>query len=304
VICVRRGATVHAAKKGSMVADSAVNDATTRAAVRFFWVWLIGATSVSVAGNVAHAVLTAPSATVQLAAAAAVVPPAVLLGSTHSLSLLVRTRRVGFNYWCALAMTATLAGCAFVLSFDALRDLAVTLGMLPRRAWLWPVAIDVSIANSTLSLLSLAPPRPAPDVGGGAVRPDGLSVRTGAPSSDGSVVGSEGPAASTKGGQRVSAADELRPGPGESMPAGAAERALTAVPDAAGRPAGAPHHQKWRSAADELVRTGVTSKDPEVVAAVLAEHAAGTPTGTISRRHSVHHSTVGRILAGVAGLTG
>src|ERR1700743_3154484 len=99
--------------------------------------------------------------TVGLAAAAAVVPPAVLLGSTHSVALLVRAHRVGLHYWCALAMTFALAGCAFVLSFDALRDLAGALGMPPDRAWLWPVAIDVSIANSTLALLSLAPPRAA-----------------------------------------------------------------------------------------------------------------------------------------------
>src|ERR1700752_5141755 len=146
-----------------MIANVAGGDATTRTAVRFFWIWLILATRVSGAGNAAHAVLTAPSGTVRLAAAAAVVPPPGLLGSTHSVALLVRTRRVGFNYWCALAMTIALAGCAFVLSFDALRDLAVALGMLPDRAWLWPVAIDVSIANSTLSLLSLSPPRSVPD---------------------------------------------------------------------------------------------------------------------------------------------
>jgi hypothetical protein len=56
-----------------MIAEVAAGDATTRGAVRFFWIWLTLATSVSVAGNVAHAVLTAPSGTVRLAAAAAVV---------------------------------------------------------------------------------------------------------------------------------------------------------------------------------------------------------------------------------------
>jgi hypothetical protein len=37
---------------------------------------------------------------------------------------------------------------------------------------------------------------------------------------------------------------------------------------------------------------------------VLADHAAGTAPSTISRRHKVHHSTVGRILAGVGHLGG
>jgi hypothetical protein len=56
--------------------------------------------------------------------------------------------------------------------------------------------------------------------------------------------------------------------------------------------------KQWRPAADELVRDGVTSKDPAIVAAVLAENAAGAAPSTIGRRHNLHHSTVGRIVAG------
>lgn len=55
--------------------------------------------------------------------------PAVLLGATHGVALLVRTRTVGATYWCALTMTVLLAVCAFVLSFDALRTLALTGGV-------------------------------------------------------------------------------------------------------------------------------------------------------------------------------
>ncbi len=80
-----------------MTVDAKGFDTTTRGAVRFFWGWLVAATGVSVAGNVAHAVLTAPVGTVRFAAAAAVVPPAVLLGSTHSVALLVRAHRVGLH---------------------------------------------------------------------------------------------------------------------------------------------------------------------------------------------------------------
>jgi hypothetical protein len=294
-----------------VIGDGAAGDAATRGAVRFFWTWLILATSVSVAGNVAHAVLTAPSATVRLAAAAAVVPPAVLLGSTHSVALLVRTRRVGFVYWCALAMTLALAGCAFVLSFDALRDLAVALGMRPDRAWLWPVAIDVSIANSTVSLLSLSPPpatarsraddtkqpqatkrKPRQAVRGRRPTAESLS----APTRDGEsalpAVGGQAGGAPQQSGALVSAASD---------PSG---RPLAAVPDVASQPVGMAAHSRWTPVADELVRSGVTSKDPAIVAAVLADHAAGTPPSTIGRRHKVHHSTVGRILAGAEGLTG
>ena len=271
--------------RGSMIADATAFDAPTRGAVRFFWVWLIVATGVSVAGNVAHAVLTAPVGTVRLAAAAAVVPPAVLLGSTHSVALLVRAHRVGLHYWCSLAMTFALAGCAFVLSFDALRDLAVALGMPPDRAWLWPVAIDVSIANSTLALLSLAPPRAAPpaDHGGAATR--------NTPSK---------PAAA--GSHRMDASDPV-PAPGGARVT-SARPALAAVPDGAVDSVDPAMLIAWQSTADELVRSGVTSKDPQVVAAVLAEHAAGTSRGTIGRRLAIHHQTVGRILAGAEGLTG
>ena len=269
-----------------MIAEARSAETGAGSAVRFFWVWLIVATGVSVAGNVAHAVLTAPTGTVRLAAAAAVVPPAVLLGSTHSVALLVKAHRVGLNYWCSLAMTFALAGCAFVLSFDALRDLAVALGMPPDRAWLWPVAIDVSIANSTLALLSLAPPRAArqPADRGGA-------NRNGAP---------RGPAATASDPQGTST---VTPAPaGGSVTA--AQRALTAIPAVAVESVDPAKLTRWTSLAGELVRSGVTSKDPQVVAAVLAEHAAGTSRSTIGRRLAIHHQTVGRILDGAEGLTG
>jgi hypothetical protein len=108
--------------------------------------WLTIATAMVVIGNVAHAVLPAESGTVALAAGAALVPPLVLLAATHSIAVLVRTRAGGLTYWCALLMTLALASCAFVLSFDALRSLAVTLGLSASVAWLWPCAIDVAIA--------------------------------------------------------------------------------------------------------------------------------------------------------------
>jgi hypothetical protein len=272
-----------------MVADSPASEVTARKAVRFFWVWLIAATSVSVAGNVAHAVLSAPSGRLQLAAAAAVVPPAVLLGATHSVALLVRTRRVGFSYWCALAMTVALAVCAFVLSFDALRELATELGMPRDRSWLWPVAIDLSIANSTVSLLSLTPPIAQRD----------SVVRRGA-------TGRMSESESDSGARTAvdAAPPRLRRAVAPRSPSATRERTAAALLGATAPSGETPTHRQWRPAADELVRCGVTSKDPAIVAAVLADHAAGTAPSTISRRHRVHHSTVGRILAGAAHLSG
>ncbi|WP_428338839.1 DUF2637 domain-containing protein [Mycobacterium sp.] len=230
------------------------------------------------AGNVAHAVLTAPTGRVPLAAAAAVVPPAVLLGSTHSVALLVRARRVGVPYWCALLMTLALAGCAFVLSFDALRDLAVAVGIPPDRAWLWPVAIDASIANSTVALLSMSPARTS--------RRTPSSIKAKAdprktPATAAAVASPSAPSPVTSGLAGQSPALGLRASP---------EPQRLVAP--------------WKTTAEELIRSGVTSKDPEVVATVLAEHAAGTPRSTIGRRLAIHHQTVGRILAGADALAG
>lgn len=75
------------------------DDALASGATRFFWGWLTVATSASVAGNVAHAILHAPNGSTALAAAAAVVPPAVQRRSTDSVALQVKARRTGPAYW-------------------------------------------------------------------------------------------------------------------------------------------------------------------------------------------------------------
>jgi hypothetical protein len=60
-----------------------------RRAVRFFWGLLIGATLVSLIGNVVHAVLPyIPHVVIQIGAAA--VPPVALLAAVHGIALAVR----------------------------------------------------------------------------------------------------------------------------------------------------------------------------------------------------------------------
>ena len=61
--------------------------------------------------------------------------------------------------------------------------------------------------------------------------------------------------------------------------------------------------QRWQPIAESLVREGVTSKHPELVATILAEREAGTPPSTIGRTYKVHHTTVGRILTAAQELT-
>lgn len=61
--------------------------------------------------------------------------------------------------------------------------------------------------------------------------------------------------------------------------------------------------QRWEPVAESLVRDGVTSKHPRLVATILAQREAGVPPSTIGRTHEVHHTTVGRILTAATALT-
>ncbi|MDA2893362.1 DUF2637 domain-containing protein [Mycolicibacterium sp. BiH015] len=264
-----------------------------RGAARFFWCWLIIATAMSVTGNVAHALLHAPAATALLAAGAALVPPVVLLAATHSVSTLVRARVGGAIYWAALGMTLALAACAFVLSFEALRSLAISLGLPTSIAWLWPCAIDVAIAQATLCLLSLSRRGPA----AAPAASEREAHISGDISSHAASFGNEEPH-SMPG---VMEPEANRFGVGEdhaqtlSEPAEAALE-LPEVDEAAVR--------RWSPIAESIVREGVTSKAVAVVASILAQREAGMPPSTIGRTHRVHHTTVGRILSAADSLTG
>jgi hypothetical protein len=282
------------------LADVTVVDSWTRSASRFYWGWLVFATTVSVLGNITHALLVAPNALRLLAAVASVVPPAFVLGSTHSVALSLRMRRFAPTYVLGLLMTMGVAACAFFLSFDALRALAVILGWPPGRAWLFPVAIDVSIAQATFGLLSLAP----------AGANSALSQSTAADLRQRLTTGTSTAGARQEAPHSNATADAGRAPeiPEAVAPLLVAEPTgvLTTSADASDiltDTANTAEVVQWTHTAQQLVRNGTTSKDPEVVAAILAEHAAGTPPSTISRRRGVHHSTVGRILAGAAALT-
>src|SRR5258708_17290669 len=79
-------------------------------AVRFFWCFLIGATTVSLIGNIAHAVLPyLPNVVIQIGAAA--VPPITLLAAVHGIALAVRAGASGPIYrWAVIATAAVGAG--------------------------------------------------------------------------------------------------------------------------------------------------------------------------------------------------
>jgi hypothetical protein len=134
-----------------------------RRAKWFFWTVLIMASSASIAGNAAHSLVATDLAVpAPLAVGVAVAPPIILMLSIEGLSMLVRSgRRSKVTFRLALMSTGLLAVFAFVLSFEALRDLAVRSGIPEILAWMWPVIVDVSIAQATLALLALWRPEEA-----------------------------------------------------------------------------------------------------------------------------------------------
>jgi hypothetical protein len=277
----------------------AVVDAVTRGASRFYWAWLIFATTVSVLGNITHSLLVAPDALRLLAAVASVVPPTFVVGST----------RLALVYVLGLVMTISVAACAFFLSFDALRALAVMLGWPSGTAWLFPIVIDVSIAQATFGLLSLSPiqassaaQQPTTEEHQSARTLSGPVADVGTPpmlttsvpaAHDRAVVGSGRPPRTPRNSGQAAGVPVASPTVSMSKP----KRVFTQVGSSLGAPIDTSDFMHWKRIADELVRNGTTAKDPETVATILAEHAAGTPRSTIGRRLGVHHSTVGRILA-------
>jgi Protein of unknown function (DUF2637) len=125
-----------------------------RRAVRFFWGLLIGATAVSLIGNIAHAVLPY-IARIVIQIGAAAVPPIVLLAAVHGIALAVRAGASGKVYRWAIAAVAAIGAGAFMLSFRALRDLLIQTGTPPAWAWIFPAIIDTAVAVSTMMLVAL-----------------------------------------------------------------------------------------------------------------------------------------------------
>jgi hypothetical protein len=123
-------------------------------AVRFFWGFLIGATIVSLTGNVVHAMLPyIPPVAVQIGAAA--VPPIALLAAVHGIALAVRAGASGRVYCWAVSAVAVIGLGAFTVSFLALSGLMQAIGYSSTTAWIFPAIIDTAVAVSTLMLVAL-----------------------------------------------------------------------------------------------------------------------------------------------------
>jgi hypothetical protein len=137
-----------------MMNQTEVSKRTHRRAVRFFWGFLIAATTISLAGNITHAVLSyIPRVVVQIGAAT--VPPIALLAAVHGIALAVRAGASGRIYCWAVTAVAAIGTGAFTVSFLALRDLMRAIGYGTATAWIFPAIIDTAVAVSTMMLVAL-----------------------------------------------------------------------------------------------------------------------------------------------------
>jgi hypothetical protein len=234
-----------------------------RRAVRFFWAWLAGTTLVSLAGNITHALVTAPEDSRWLAAAIAAVPPTVLLCAVHGIAVLAKANASGAVYRAAVTATAALAVGAFVLSFVALRDLALIAGIPTTFAAVLPLVIDVAVAVATTALVAVGdkPARRARNAASTATQPATRSATANR---------------ATARSERVVTA-----------PSNAVGATVIASRDATGATA---------QLAAELVAAKVTRQPVDTVEAILVAHQDGDPLNRIAAAIGVHHSAVRRVL--------
>ncbi|MFD3458403.1 DUF2637 domain-containing protein [Nocardia fluminea] len=65
-------------------------------------------------------------------------------------------KSVRWARWSAVLIVLAIGGAAFVLSFAALRDLAIRAHTPNELAWLFPVIVDGTIIQATIAVLALA----------------------------------------------------------------------------------------------------------------------------------------------------
>ncbi|MCC3332023.1 DUF2637 domain-containing protein [Nocardia abscessus] len=239
----------------------------------FFWTVLAAAAAVSIIGNATQALLH-NTALPGVAAAVAIIPPLALLAAVHGVSVLLRAHAgARATHLMATAMTALIATGAFWLSFTALRSLAVTAGVPPSEAWLWPLIIEGSMAQSTVALLALAH--------SSTHRDDGASPAT----------------RSTTERPRTTPVAPPTPVQSQAIPDGSCVHTPSPPADRADR--------EFKDLAALLcARDPGRRRDPDVVAQALAyHHAEGWTPTRIARELNKSRSTISRILSDAAAIS-
>jgi hypothetical protein len=269
-----------------MMNQTEVSKRTHRRAVRFFWGFLIGATTISLAGNITHAVLSyIPRVVVQIGAAT--VPPIALVAAVHGIALAVRAGASGRVYCWAVTATAAIGTGAFTVSFLALRDLMREIGYSYATAWIFPAIIDIAVAVSTLMLVALGD-KPAR-------RTRTVTTSAGA-QTPGTQRGANGPMRSAKpevtpfaptGGRaqtahvkRVQASALVQPDPLRTVQVSAQSELAQVDADVA----------------SELIASGVTTQPVETVIAVLAARRDGASINAAASATGINYRTAQRIV--------
>ena len=276
-----------------MITQAEVTRRNHRRAVRFFWSFLIGATTVSLIGNVVHAVWhLIPFVLIQIGTAA--VPPLFLLAVVHGIALSVRAGASGTVYRCAVTATAVIGVGAFVLSFRALRDLLTQMGTPPAWAWLFPAVVDTAVGVSTMMLVALGdkPARRAPRLGTqtAAVQKAAQSPwRSAKPKFN--PTASDDARAPGKQAARVPPSALGQPNQGRTVQFSAQTEANPADAEAA---------EVDAELASELIASGVTTQPVETVIAVLAASRDGASINAAAKASGINYRTAQRIVEAAA----
>lgn len=272
-----------------MTTQTEITQRNHHRAVRFFWCFLIGATLVSLIGNVAHAIWhLIPLVVIQIGTAA--VPPLFLLAVVHGIALSVRAGASGTVYRWAVAATAVIGVGAFVVSFRALRDLVIQTGIPPVWAWLFPAIIDTAIGVSTLMLVALGdkPARRARTVTAYTNTQNPTLQRPARPAK-------QSPTAEVAASAARSARVRTLQGEQVQTPASVQTDPAQTVRDSAPTEA-----QADADFASELIASGVTTQPVETVIAVLAAIRDGASINAAAKAVGINYRTAQRIVAGAA----
>lgn len=283
---------------------------------------LVAAVTTSICGNIYHALLTAPPGLRVPAAIMSALPPLAVVGITEGL---MRSAGAGVRpaaYWAGVAGGVGIALIAFVLSFWALRALAITLGEPPSVAAGLPLLTDLLVAVSSVMLLSFRPVNSvaAQDVPSvdtamepSSARPHAQESITASIPNVSPVERDCAPAAAVQEHRSEPVAPEAPPEPVaatvpiESQPA--AEPAAASEPPAYDRSRGVTpitaartsidRHGHFMAVAEDLMTNGGlrVRRGKEFVAAVLQDRATGMTPTAVAEAHAVHHSVVTKILA-------
>jgi hypothetical protein len=257
-----------------------------RRAVRFFWGLLIDATTVSLVGNIAHALLPyLPRIVVQIGAAT--VPPIALLAAVHGIAVAVRAGASGRVYNWAVSATAVIGAGAFAVSFLALRGLMQAIGYGSATAWIFPAIIDTAVAVSTTMLVALGD-KPA------------RRTRAATPSAGAQSAGMQRAVQGAKADVAPLHADQSA----RTVGASRARKNLGSVqldPAQAAHATQAEATQADTNLASDLIASGVTTQSVETVRAVLAAIRGGASFNAAAKAAGINYRTAQRIAEGAAG---